>query len=40
MCKVWRPAPGKSWKVTALGELGSGKAQNYEPMHNLIATLK
>ena len=40
MCKIWRPAPGKSWKVTAIGELGAGKARDYGPMHDLIARLK
>lgn len=36
MAKVWRSAPGRSWKVTAIGELGGGRAGNYAPMHKII----
>lgn len=39
MCKIWRPAPGKSWQVTAIGELCQGRAGNYEPIHAKIASL-
>ena len=40
MCKIWRPAAGKSWKVTAIGELCRGRAKAYEPMHAKIASLQ
>jgi len=36
MARIWRAAPGKPWKVTALGELGAGRAGNYGPIHKLI----
>jgi len=36
MAKIWRPAPGRSWKVTAIGELGAGRAGHYAPMHKII----
>jgi len=39
MARIWRPAPGKSWKVTAIGELGAGRAGNYGPIHETIARL-
>jgi len=39
MCRIWRPAPGKAWKVTAIGELGQGRAGNYGPIHETIAKL-
>ena len=37
MAKIWRTAPGHTWKVTAIGELGLGRAGNYTPIHNIIA---
>jgi len=36
MAKIWRPAPGRSWKVTAMGELGAGRAGTYGPIHKII----
>ena len=39
MCKVWRPAPGKRWSVTAIGELCRGRANQYGPIHAKIAEL-
>lgn len=40
MAKIWRPAPGKSWKVTAIGELCKGRAGQYQPMHDKISGLQ
>ena len=37
MAKIWRTAPGHTWKVTALGELGPGRAGDYTPIHRTIA---
>merc|ERR1719231_2250536 len=37
MCRVHPPAPGKPWVVTAIGDLGSGRASNYEPIQRSIA---
>ena len=37
MAKIWRPAPGHTWKVTSIGELGPGRAGDYTPIHRTIA---
>jgi len=42
MCRVWRPKPGASWRVTAIGELCMGRVNNspgYEPIKEAIAKL-
>jgi stress response protein SCP2 len=40
MARIWRPAVGKSWKVTAIGELGLGRASNYQPIYEKIRDLR
>ena len=40
MARIWRSEPGKPWKVTAIGELGKGRANRspgYKPIHDRIA---
>jgi stress response protein SCP2 len=39
MARIWRPKPGGRWQVTAIGELGMGRASNYKPIHETIARL-
>jgi len=36
MARVWRPAPGDRWRVTAIGELGMGRAGDYGPILRAI----
>jgi len=37
MARVWRSAPGARWNVTAIGELGMGRASDYGPIEQIIA---
>jgi len=36
MARVWRAAPGSRWHVTAIGELGMGRASDYAPILETI----
>jgi len=36
MARVWRVAPGGRWHVTAIGELGMGRASDYGPILEMI----
>ena len=37
MARIWRERPGARWNVTAIGELGMGRAGSYGPIHQKIA---
>ena len=36
MARIWRMKPGARWHVTAVGEIGKGRASHYEPIHHMI----
>jgi stress response protein SCP2 len=36
MARIWRATPGQRWKVTAIGEVGMGRASDYEPIKQMI----
>jgi len=37
MARIWRERPGSRWKVTAIGELGMGRAGSYKQIYEKIS---